>query len=150
MKIIHLWYLTVATGILSMAISTRTLAGAGDSVSGEIPFIESTVVDPKVTVINGGFNPEFFGYRISGEILSGQNDCDSHVNLTQFHTWVRDGVLYIDPVVIPDRGLARLCPTIHEPVFGTAAIDIRYSRKEIQMIEIRRVGAEQESIRFTP
>ena len=150
MRTRYFLHLAAAAGIFSTVVSSRIFAGTSDLVIGQSPFLESTVIEPKIKTINGGFNPEFFGYRISGEILSGQNDCESDVNATRFHTWVLDGVLYIDPVVIPDRGLARLCPTVHEPVFGVAEIDVRYSRKEIQMIEIRRVGADHQSIKFTP
>jgi hypothetical protein len=113
--------------------------------------VEGTmVVQPTVERINPGINPEFFGYRVEGLILKGANDCMAMDATVEIHSYVDQGVLYLVPARLtrPDR--ERVCPSLSQPIFELAKIDIRYSKKEIQKIVLRNVGEDLEDFAFVP
>jgi hypothetical protein len=43
-----------------------------------------------------------------------------------------------------------VCPSLSQPIFELAKIDIRYSKKEIQKIVLRNVGEDLEDFAFVP
>lgn len=108
------------------------------------------VVQPSIERINGGFNPEYFGYRVEGLVLKGANDCLATEAAVEIQQYVDNGVLYLVPARILYAELDRVCPSISQPIFELTHADIRYSRKEVQKVVIKNVGQDLEDVTFDP
>lgn len=133
------------SGIWTLAIADESRGLPEDKV------IESAMVmQPQVDRINGGFNPEYFGYRIEGLVLKGSNDCSATGASVVIQSYVENGVLYVVPSRLVDAGFDRVCPSVSQPIFQLSHIDVRYSRKEVQKIVIRNVGQDLEDMAFNP
>jgi hypothetical protein len=133
------------SGIWTLAIADESRDAPEDKV------IESTMVmQPQVHQVNGGINPEYFGYRIEGLVLKGPNDCSAVGASVAIQSYVENGILYLLPSRLVDASFDRVCPSVSQPIFQIAHIDVRYSRKEVQKIVIRNVGQDLEDMAFSP
>ena len=56
---------------------------------------EAVVLNPQVKAVNGGFNPEFYAYRINGSVVVGSNHCDARGVRADFKQVIEDNVLYL-------------------------------------------------------
>lgn len=130
------WTLAVAEEVTA-ADPTITIEGA-------------MVVQPSIERINGGINPEYFGYRVEGLVLKGANDCLATEAAVEIQQYVENGVLYLVPARILYAELDRVCPSVSQPIFELTHTDIRYSRKEVQKVVIKNVGQDLEDVTFDP
>ena len=133
------------SGIWTLAIADEAARSADDKI------IESAmVVQPQVERINGGFNPEYFGYRVEGLVLKGSNDCAARGASVAIQSYVDNGVLYLVPARLLDSEFDRVCPSVSQPIFELTHVEVRYSRKEVQKVVIRNVGQDLEDMAFSP
>ncbi len=144
-----------AVGLFFVFFSTSgiwTLAMASDG--GGVPsgkIVESAmVIQPEVERINGGFNPEYFGYRVEGLVLKGPNDCAARGASVAIQSYVDNGVLYLVPARLLDSEFDWVCPSVSQPIFELTHVEVRYSRKEVQKVVIRNVGQDLEEMAFIP
>jgi hypothetical protein len=127
----------------------------GISVDADIdPIFSSRAVieNTKVAPINGGINPEFFGYHISGSVELGSNFCHARGRVAELKTFTSDGVLYIIPVLNlkSQDSEPRVCDAMFAPVSGDVILDVLYSRKEIQKIVILNADEQGRVYSFEP
>jgi hypothetical protein len=126
------WRIFVIIGSLALMHSAALLAARDNTPI----VIHHTTVEKT----NGGINPEYFGYKITGFVTWGHNDCEADQRVLRLHESVQDRVLYL--VAKSERAPTESinCPEVFDPVYVAITKDIRYSAKDIEKIVIINTG----------
>lgn len=139
------------------ALSFVTLTACGSTSAGnpQASSLETrpTLIKPNFTVraINGGINPNFFGYSINGEILVGKNPCEAQGVSAFFEVSKKengsDGVIHVTPKLKTQDSNSRSCTDEYDPVFSDTTIEIRADQNLFKNILVHGVtdGVSEDS-----
>jgi hypothetical protein len=113
--------------------------------------IEGSIIErPVIEEIHGGINPDFFGYRISGDIFKAANPCLAQNIEVHLESFLHENTLYVIPLRLLSPSPAESCGMVHEPVYSSRQIDLRYSRSEVKQIIIKNIGDTREELMIEP
>jgi hypothetical protein len=99
---------------------------------------EAPLANVKVSVENGGFNPDAFAYGIEADALIAGNPCEAQGLKVDLKT-KRKGRTLAVTAVVTGRAKNRICPRIFQPVYRRVATTVRGFQSRIDDVIVRNV-----------
>lgn len=93
-----------------------------------------------VTAINGGINPDWFGYRIEGSLLLGGNPCYAQGTVARLKESTEGDVIALTPEISKVAD-GRFCTEEYNPQYARVSIEVRGDSTRVSAVKVRNVGA---------
>src|SRR5262245_18541217 len=124
---------------ITTILAGLVLAVAGSETLTAAPAEDAILERAAARVVNGGINPSYFGYEITGRVLVGGNSCVAaghKVRLVQ----ERQGDTIIVKAERLDLGLPpQICPRIWQPVYKNVRATVHGDRNQIHTVLVKNV-----------
>ena len=142
-RILGLIYKTISLSSILGLVSCGSPAVPSSSLASNATKWQPAVIQENIVVteINGGINPDYFGYNIAVEIFAGSNPCNAmHTEVRLVTKTVGRSVFIVGESRSRGNQEARICTMEYAPVYLTAAVDVRASRNLVDHVIIKNVG----------